>query len=150
MPMTEQELLQALDNEEPRYPELAAKLGASDVPKLRAIAEGADIARATKAVYLASLIDAGDAPEIVVKAARSPVELVRIASATALENLPAEPRDRAAGHLIEEANPAISKLVLQAVDATSSALAPKIRALQNRTTHAEIRDLARSKLDDIN
>lgn len=150
MPITEQELLQALDNEEPRYPELAAKLGASDVAKLRAIAEGTDVARATKAVYLASLVKKGDAHEIVVKAAHSPVELVRIASATALENLPPEPRNRAAEHLIEEANPAISKLVLRAVDASSSVLGPKIRSLQNRTTNSDIRELASSKLNNIN
>ena len=149
MPMTEQELLEALDNEEPRYPELAAKLGPSDIPKLRAIAEGEDVARATKAVYLASLVKAGDANEIVVKAARSSRELVRIASASALENLPTEPRNRAAAHLIDEANPAISKLVLKAVDARSPALGPKIRALQDRTPHPEIRDLAQSKLDEI-
>lgn len=148
--MTEQELLQALDNEEPQYPEIAAKLDASDVPKLRAIAEGPDVGRATKAVYLASLIDQGDAHEIVVKAARSPTELVRIASATGLENLPVAARDRAADSLIDEANPAIAKMVLRAVDADSPVLGPKIRALKDRTQFPEIRDLAGRKLGDIN
>ncbi len=148
--MTEQELIQALDNEEPQYPEIAAKLDASDVPKLRAIAEGQDVGRATKAVYLASLIDQGDAHEIVVKAARSPTELVRIASATGLENLPADPRDRAADSLIDEANPAISKMVLRAVKADSPVLGPKIRALKDRTQIPEIRDMAGRMLGDTN
>lgn len=148
--MTEQELRQALDNEEPQYPELAAQLKASDVPKLRAIAEGSDVGRATKAVYLASLLDIGDADEIVVKAARSPTELVRIASATGLKNLPAKARDRAADLLIDEANPAISKMVLHAVDANSPVLGPKIRALKERTQFREVRDLAGRKLGDIN
>ncbi len=150
MAMTEQELTQALDMEALHYPELAAKLDASDVPMLRAIAEGADVARATKAVYLASLVDKGDAHNIVVKAARSPTDLVRIASATGLANLPAAMRDRAADSLIDEANPAIAKMVLRALDASSSALGPKIRALQDRTIHIEIRDLARIKLNDLN
>ena len=148
--MTEQELRQALDNEEPQYPELAAQLDASDVPKLRAIAEGSDVGRATKAVYLASLLDFGDAPEIVVKAAHSPTELVRIASATGLRNLPAKARDRAADLLIDEANPAIAKMVLRAVDVDSPVLGPKIRALKERTQFREIRDLAGRKLGDIN
>jgi hypothetical protein len=133
-----------------RYPELAAKLDASDVPKLRAIAEGPDAGRASKAVYLASLVDQGDAHEIVVKAARSPTEVVRIASASGLHNLPVAMRDRAADSLIDEANPAISKMVLRAIDASSSALGPKVRALKERTTLPEIRDLAGRTLGDIN
>jgi hypothetical protein len=148
--MTEQELIQELDNEELHYRAVAARLDASDVPKLRAIAEGADVARATKAVYLASLVDKGDAHEIVVKAASSPTELVRIASATALENLPAAMRDRAADRLIDDVNPAVSKLVLRAVDVNSPMLGPKIRALKDRTTLPEIRDLAAHVLGDTN
>jgi HEAT repeat protein len=148
--MTEKDLLKALDNEEPRYPEIAAQLDASDVPRLRAIAEGTDVARATKAVYLASLIDKDDAHEIVIKAARSSTELVRIASASALENLPAASRDRAAERLIDDPNPAIAKLVLRAVDADSPTLRGKIRALQDGAANAEIRDLARSKLGNTN
>jgi hypothetical protein len=149
MPMTEDELRIALDNEEPQYAALAARLDASDVPRLRKLATGDDMARATKAVYLASLVEQDEAHDIVVEAARSPKELMRIASATALPNLPIAKREIAADTLIDEANPAVAKLVLRAVDVRSTRLAPKIRALEARSPHAELKTLARETLRDI-
>jgi hypothetical protein len=148
MPMTDQELKFALDNEEPRYPEIAARLDESDIPRLRAFAEGGDVALATKAIYLASLIESDDADDIVARAAQSGNELVRIASATALPNLAPPARERVAGELIEDSNPAVSKLVLRAVDPASPSLMAKVRALETGSAHEELRSLARQKRRD--
>ena len=148
MPMTDQELKFALDNEEPRYPEIAARLDESDLPRLRALAEGGDVARATKAVYLASLIESDDADDIVARAAESGNELVRIASATALPNLSPPARERVAESLIQDSNPAVSKMVLRAVDPASPSLMAKVRELETDSDHEEIRSLARQKRRD--
>ena len=71
MAMTDEELRLALDNEEPRYDEMVAKLDESDIPQVRKFAEGSDVARASKAVYLASLLQSEAAHGIVVRAAKS-------------------------------------------------------------------------------
>ena len=148
MPMSQEELRVALSNEEPRYPELAARLDESDVPRLRALAEGDDLALSTKAIYLASLLQSGNSHEIVSRAASSPVELNRIAAATGLPNLPAATAERVAVRLADDDNPAIAKLVLQAVGRPSPELTEKLRRLETRTPLPELRALVREKLQD--
>lgn len=148
MAMTDQELKLALDNEEPRYRDIVARLGDSDVPRVRALAESGDVALASKAVYLASLLTQAQAHDIVIRAADSANELVRVASATALPNLPTAPRERAAERLLTEANPAVSKMVLRAIGPASATLAPKLRDLESRTTLPELKALVREKLQN--
>ncbi|MET0181058.1 MAG: hypothetical protein ABW194_11350 [Novosphingobium sp.] len=148
MAISDEELRVALSNEEPDYPALAARLDESDVPRVRALAERDDLALATKAIYLASLLASDSAHEIVVRAADSPTELKRIASATGLPNLPPLPRERAASRLADEPNPAVAKMVLRAIDQPSPQLVEKIRAMESRATVPEIRALAREKLRD--
>lgn len=150
MSMTDQELLFALGNEEPHYPAIVARLDESDVARVRSLAEGADIALASKAIYLASLLGSSDAHDIVVRAAQGHNALTRVASATGLPNLPSAARERAAEMLIQDSNPAVSKLVLRAIDAPSRSLAEKVRDLGSRSDLPEIRELARQKLERNN
>jgi len=149
MAMTEQQLRFALSNEETQYEAIAAQLDESDLPKIAALANGPDTALATKAVYLASLLRGDQAHNLVLQAARSPNELVRIASATALPNLPAGIRDRVAVELTEAPSPSIAKLVLQAVDQPSPALQQRLQSLQLNTDLPELRELTRLKLQNI-
>lgn len=144
--MTDEELRLALANEEPDYPALAARLDALDARRLRAIAMGEDLMLATKAVYLASLLDSDAAADVVDVASRSDRELVRIASASALPNLARERRNRLAVDLIEDPNLSVRKLVLEAVDEPTPELRDKMRALGDRTQVEELRELAQKKL----
>src|SRR5262245_30722175 len=109
MSMTDEELRLALGSDEPQYASIAARLEASDIPRVRAIAEGSDTGMATKAVYLASLLASESAHEIVERAAQSANELVRIASASGLSNLPVNVRDRISVELLGRPNAGISK-----------------------------------------
>lgn len=149
MAMTDEELRLALDNEEPRYRELVDKLDESDIPQVRKFAEGDDVARASKAVYLASLLESEAAHEIVVRAAKSGIELVRVASATAIGNLPTAPRERAATELIGDADPAMAKMVLRAVGPGSPAMRDRMRELQRRTVVPELKAMLRDTLGDM-
>ena len=149
MAMTEQQLRFALSNEETQYQQIAAQLDESDIPKVEALAKGPDVGLATKAVYLASLLRGARAEQVVLEAAQSPTELVRIASATALPNLPAAVRDRVAVELTDRPTPSISKLVLQAVDRPSPALVERLQRLQTTTQVPELRELTRLKLQNI-
>jgi hypothetical protein len=146
MAMTDQELKLALDSEEPQYQEIVAQLDESDVPRVRQFAESGDVALASKAVYLASLLKSEAAHEIVVRAAGSGNELVRVASATAIGNLPTSPRERAAGELIGDANPAMAKMVLRAVGPGSPAMKAKLQDLERRTAVPELKAMLRDTL----
>lgn len=143
MPMPEAQLRDRLGSEEPEYAGLAAALDESDIPALKAIAEGADLGIATKAIYLASLLESPAAKQIVVDAADSGEELKRIAAGSGLVNLPEAQAERVALRLLDEPSPALAKLVLREVHAPSPELAAKIRAIgENAYAPAELRSMA--------
>ena len=101
---------------------------------------------ATKAVYLASLLGADPAFDIVDVASRSPSELVRIAAASALPNVPNERRNGLALAMIDDPSIEVKKLTLSAVDRPTEALRAKIEALANATRFEHIRSLAQGRL----
>lgn len=146
MALSEREVREKLSCEEPEYAQLASQLEAHDVPILRAIAEGDDVALATKAIYLASLLEIDAAHQIVVEAAESPEELKRIAAGSGVANLPSSIAHKAALRLLEAPSPALAKLVLRAVRQPSSELKSRIQgiAAQDRLPE-ELRALARAK-----
>lgn len=146
MTMTREDLRIALSREELDYPALAAALSAAEIPLVREFAMGDDAMLATKAVYLASLIDADAAVDIVDVAARSPTEVVRIAAASALVNLPETRRSEIALGLLDDPSLDIKKLTLIAVERPTPALQAKIRALATRTGVERLRELAEERL----
>lgn len=150
MPMTDEELKFALGNEEPQYGVIVVKLTAADIPRLQTLADGGDVALASKAIYLASLLQEDSAHQIVARAAKSGNELLRVASATALQNLPTLTRAKVADALIDDHNPSISKMVIRAIDAPSPQLQQRLRDLETRSTLPELKQMARQKLDNIN
>ncbi|MBY0519835.1 MAG: hypothetical protein K2P79_05345 [Sphingomonas sp.] len=150
MPMTDEELKFALGNEEPQYGVIIVQLTPADIPRLQALAEGGDVSLASKAIYLASLLKEDAAHQIVARAAKSGNELLRVASATALQNLPTIARAQVAEMLIQDHNPSISKMVIRAIDAPSPQLQQRLRDLETRSTVPELKQLARQKLNNIN
>jgi hypothetical protein len=82
MAVTMQNVTSLLSAEEPLYAE-AARLGPDALPHLEALVRGSDPLMASKAAYLASLIDHEHAADIVHLAARSPNPVIRVAAAVA-------------------------------------------------------------------
>lgn len=150
MSMTDEELKFALGNEEPQYGVIVVQLTPADIPRLQALAEGGDVALASKAIYVASLLKEDAAHQIVARAAKSGNELLRVASATALQNLPTAARVQVADTLIQDQNPSISKMVIRAIDAPTPQLQQRLRDLETRSAIPELKALARAKLDNLN
>src|SRR5262245_12866708 len=86
MAVTMQQVREILDAEEPDY-QRGAALGREALPHLDALVSSGDPMLASKATYLASLIQDALAVDVVEKAARSTDPIVRVAAAAAATNL---------------------------------------------------------------
>jgi hypothetical protein len=90
MAVTLEQVRALIDRDEPDYVE-AARLGPDALPHLRTLVTQGDPMLASKAAYLASLIPAAEAADVVELAARSPHDTVRVASAAGVRNLQSVP-----------------------------------------------------------
>lgn len=124
MPITLEELRALLGSDEPDYEAIAQLLDLSAVSHLQTLARGPDVMLATKAVYAASLIPGSQSEAVVAEAADSSQPLLRIASASALANLPETSRNRVAEHLIDDAEVSVKKLVIKSL---SGPVTPQLR-----------------------
>ena len=101
MAISEKDLLVALSNDEPRYFEILPQLDEKAIATLSGLSKGNDVMMATKAIFLAGLSKTPSGADIVETAAKSTVKLKRIASASALEHLTEDKREKIALKLIE-------------------------------------------------
>jgi HEAT repeats len=98
------EVRQEVDKDELDYPELALALGPDALPHLKALV-AEDVPRiASKAAYLASLIEGGAAQEVIALAAASRHDVVRVAAAAAAASLPADKGVEITLRLLEDAD----------------------------------------------
>lgn len=114
MKYTLQDVQGFLLSEEPVYEEINKMLDNNALPLLDHIVKGDDVMMATKATYMASLLPSREAYAIVYYAAQHKDELLKLAAASSLPNLPPLYRVKIAGILLQEKDPAIQKLVLKA------------------------------------
>lgn len=150
MSLTFDELYLMLSSEEPDYPAIALLLDASSAPHLKRMAEDDNVMLATKAVYAASLLPGGDSEQIVEKASVSPVPQMRIASASALVNLPAASRNKLAVRLLDDSDLGVEKLTIRSL---SGQVPPAVRQRLDRLADGGdpvIRQLSKDKLNQIN
>jgi hypothetical protein len=116
MAITKKDIYMMLSNEEPDYPAIAKKLNKSNLNDLRSLASSNNNMIATKAIYLASLIDEDDSSAIVDAASKSRSELKKIAAASALQNLKVAAKyDAIASRLLNSRNAGIKKMALLAL-----------------------------------
>ncbi|MFC6014706.1 HEAT repeat domain-containing protein [Plantactinospora solaniradicis] len=104
----------ALDPEEPNYP-AAAQLGQEAVPHLEELVRGEDEMLASKAAYLASLIDAERARAVVSAAAEHPSPVVRVAAAAAARNLTAPGASEVLLNLVDDEDVGVRRLARSSV-----------------------------------
>ncbi len=146
MPLTLQQVQFQLDTDEPNYTALA-QLGAESVPILALLVRGAAPGIASKAAYLASLIDSDDAHELVENAASSPHDIVRVAAAAGLRNLAPEQVTSTVDRLLDDKDVGVRKQALLAAAGLGIvALKPKLQKIAARDREPGLRQLAKQSL----
>ena len=134
MAVTMDDVLAALDPEEPNYPK-AAKLGPEALPHLDALVSSGDSMLASKATYLASMIKGADSGKVVAKAARSADPIVRVAAAAAASKLSDAGASDVLLDLVGDPDPGVRKVARAAAPSKPSAkLARMLESLEAETT----------------
>jgi len=142
MPVTMEDVRAVLDPEEPDYAE-AQKLGPEAVPHLKELVQGPDLGLASKAAYLASLIESEGSLEVLTIAATSAEPVLRVAAASAIRNLPERDAERVMDLVLEDKDAGVRKVTLRsAAQLRSPRLAAKIRKLAEHDPESSIRALA--------
>jgi hypothetical protein len=145
MTVTMEEVRAVLDPDEPRYSE-ASRLGPDALPHLAALTDGPETGLAAKAAYLASMIDAPEANDVVQLAAESGDSRLR-AAAAAVRNLSAQGQESIASRLLEDEDVAVRKTTLSSLSETdrgvgSSVLLERVNRLASRESEPRLRQLA--------
>lgn len=133
----------ALDVEEPSYPE-AAKLGADALPHLRKLVAGDDPLLASKAAYLAGVIDADGSGDVLARAAQSDEVTVRVAAANCAARVSDADPALFEGLLADD-DVGVRKAAVRSVgEAGRADLRPLVQQMADGDTAEPIRDLAAS------
>jgi hypothetical protein len=147
------DVLRILESEEPNYSRAASTLGPEVLPELERLARGPDPLLASKATYLASMIDSPDARLVVEAAAVHEDAEVRVAAAAAVANLaitsdPASLADDAGGgvldRLLNDADPGVRKFALKS--ASSMDLQDRLQSAADSDPEDFVRDAARNEM----
>lgn len=154
MPVTMEQVRELLDVDEPDY-EFAALLGRGMIPHLKELVGGDNrLGLASKAAYLAGLIEDEQSAEVLSQAVASGDALTRLAVASTLTNVDQHTRLRLAGQLLGDDDMGIRKMTLKSVLAKRAPgdtdmnpeLMRTVRGLAATDPIASLRELA-SKID---
>src|SRR5689334_1729413 len=113
MAMTIDQVRALLMPDEPDYP-AAARFGAALLPQLQVLAKNPNALLASKATYLASLIDDDRAAAILRDAAASPLPAVRVAAASGARNLMRPAASGVIMALLDDADVGVRKQAIKA------------------------------------
>lgn len=133
MALTMAQVRAVLDPDEPDYAQ-AAKLGSEALPHLETLAKEADALLASKAVYLAALIQDERSVRIVREAALSQDISVRVAAAAAARYLPCVPVSDILIPLVNDKDIGVQMVALQSAGTNATA---ELRAIIERLTTDE-------------
>lgn len=146
MSLTRERLRALLDVDEPNYPSIAGQLDAASTPHLEELIQDADPMLASKAVYAASLSPDPAAQRLVDKASQSPERLLRLASASALPNLPEQMRTPLIERLLDQDDAGIQKLAIRSIGRPTEEMRRKLTRIQQNSRLEVIRELSQRKL----
>ena len=135
--------------EEVNY-QAARQLGSEALPELAVLARGPDMMLASKAIYLASLIQGSQAEQILEEAALHPEPAIRVAAATGLKNIKTEDvAGRIADRLITDQDIGVRKVTIKSVAALPMpGLRQKIRVAGEKDPDQMIKELVIKSLPD--
>jgi hypothetical protein len=145
MTVTLEQVLAILMPEEPDYPN-GASLGADALPHLKNLVNGSDLMLASKAVYLASLIQTEQSTEILQTAAQSEHPIIRVAAAAGIRNLNQASANRISLMLLDDADIGVQKVVLKSLP---TQIAPQLRSKLETLTQQEKNPLIRQLSTEV-
>lgn len=149
MAVTLQQVLNQLDTDEPNYTALAA-LGPEAVPHLASLVRGEDAGLASKAAYLASLIQSEESVGVLTAAAASAHDVVRVAAASGLRNLSADLALPLADRLLEDADAGVRKQALRAAGRLGlGSLEAKLKSAAAGDADTALRQVASQELKQM-
>jgi len=133
-----------LDAEEPDYEAAAKQLGDAAQPVLLQLIQGGDLALASKATYLASMLpDKGAALQALKAAYASKEPLLKVAAASGLRNLQADGAAEMFELLHDDVDPGVRKVALRSsVGLTAPKVLDRYRKLATSDPEPFVRDLA--------
>jgi|SRR5215217_2537352 len=136
-----EQVLAQLYPDEPDY-ERSAQLGPEALPHLMQLVEEGDPELASKATYLASLINVQGSAEVVEKAARSTDPLLRVAAAASLSNLEEMPTPLVES-MLNDRDVGVRKLTLRSLETQKTiGLKPKVEEIAEGDPNISLRQLA--------
>lgn len=133
MAMTMQDVRAFLDPEEPNYA-AASKLGPAALPFLLELVRGGDLGLASKATYLASLIKSDKSVEVIDAAVDTDEPVLRVAAASALQNLKPAQAERMLEKLKSDPDPGVRKVMVKSAARVSS---PRINAVLKEVAQSD-------------
>ena len=148
MAVNMQQVRSALEPEEPNYGE-AAKLGPDALPHLKRLVRGDDPMLASKAAYLAGLIDSDKSPAVLADAAESSNPAVRVAAASGAAHLSAEAPELFEA-LLSDDDAGVRRNALKSVaTAKPEGLEEKVKELAGGDAAEHVRDLAKKTAREL-
>ena len=150
MAVTMAEVRAELERDEPNYAR-AAGLGPDALPHLEELARGDDTMLATKAVYLAGLVQDERAAKLVEEAASADDPRVRVAAAAAARNVETERASGMLAPLVADDDAGVRKVALKSVpsDATEELRKAVQKVADAKRTDETTRRLSREALRRI-
>ena len=130
MTVTMAQVRAVLDPEEPDYGQ-ASKLGPGTIPHLEKLVKEADALLASKAAYLAALMQDERSVRVVKEAAQREDPVVRVAAAAAARYLPCSPVSEILISLVNDKDAGVRKVALESTQADATA---ELRACIERLT----------------
>jgi HEAT repeat protein len=148
MPVTIEQVIAQLSPDEPNYQQ-AAQLGPDAVPHLLRLVQEGDPGLASKATYLAGLIDADQSAAVVDLAAASADPVVRVAAAASLGSLKEIPVSRASS-LLNDQDPGVRRLTLESLQIRRPAgFKAKVQEIARSDPDITVRQVASHVLDRL-
>ena len=142
MPVSKDDVIQALQVDEPDYPAVARHLGADAAPILAELAEGDEVELASKAASLAGFLTTDAARPVLQRGATNKIAAVRSAAAGALERQP-ELVNELSSQLLVDADAGVRKWTLRSLQARRpEGFRDQVRALASTEQVPALRQLA--------
>jgi HEAT repeat protein len=134
MAITMKDVRAFLDPEEPNYPAAATSLGPAALPFLLELVRGGDLGLASKATYLASLIDSDKSVEVIEAAAATNEPILRVAAASGIQNLKPAHAERVLNNLKSDPDPGVRKVMVKSAARVAS---PRIAAVLRQVAQSD-------------
>lgn len=135
-------LRRALDRDELDYPALAAEAGPGAVDDLEALVAEDQPRIASKAAYLASLLQAEGVERVVDLAAHSRHDVVRVSAAAALGSLAQDQAEPVARRLLADPDPGIRARAVKSAARVGGATRRHLRRIADEDDDPDVRSLA--------